>query len=66
MKMCSGITRGRLLNGEVYVQRFQKLILSAFIYRLVHEDFSSNVGTNAVAYSQLIKHAHFPCLNEGS
>ena len=24
--MCSGITRGRVLNGELYVQRFQKLI----------------------------------------
>ena len=24
--MCSGITRGRVLNGEPYAQRFQKFI----------------------------------------
>ena len=24
--ICSGITRGRMLNGELYAQRFQKLI----------------------------------------
>ena len=24
--MCSGITRGRVFNGELYAQRFQKLI----------------------------------------
>ena len=24
--MCSGITRGRVLNGELYAQRFQTLI----------------------------------------
>ena len=24
--MCSGITCGRVLNGELYVQRFEKLI----------------------------------------
>ena len=26
IKICSGITRGRVLNGELYVQRLQKLI----------------------------------------
>ena len=25
-QICSGITRGRLLNGELYAQRLQKLI----------------------------------------
>ena len=24
--MCSGITRGRVLNGELYTQRLQKLV----------------------------------------
>ena len=26
IQICSGITRGRVLNGELYAQRFQKLI----------------------------------------
>ena len=26
IQMCSGITRGRVLSGELYAQRFQKLI----------------------------------------
>ena len=30
--MCSGNTRGRVLNGELYAQRFQKLI-----YRLLFD-----------------------------
>ena len=26
IQLCSGIMRGRVLNGELYAQRFQKLI----------------------------------------
>ena len=26
IQICSGITRGRVLNGEIYAQRLQKLI----------------------------------------
>ena len=26
IKLCSGITHGRVLNGELYAQRIQKLI----------------------------------------
>ena len=26
IQICSGITRGRVLNGELYAQRLQKLI----------------------------------------
>ena len=49
--MYSGITRGRVLNGELCAQRLQKLILSVFIYRLFHEDishedFSRTIGAN--------------------
>ena len=36
---------------DTFVQRFH-VNLSAFIYGLFHEDFSSIVGTNTVAYSQ--------------
>ena len=45
MQMCSGITRGRVLNGELYAQRFQKLIyLHLYMF---HEDFSSIIGINS-------------------
>ena len=39
----AGITRGRVLNGELYAQKLQ-VNLSSFVYRLFHEDFSSLVG----------------------
>ena len=43
IQICSGITSGiyRVLNGELYAQRLQKVNSSAFAYRLFHEDFSS-------------------------
>ena len=42
---CSGITSGRVLNGELYTQRFFTSVytLSAFAYNLFHEGFSSVV-----------------------
>ena len=43
--MCSGITRGRMLNRELYAQTIQKLIH----LHLFHEDFSAITGTNTVA-----------------
>ena len=46
VQVCSRITRGRVLNGGLYVQRLQKLNLSAFIYGLIHGDFSPILGTN--------------------
>ena len=46
IQMCSGITRGRVLDGELYAQRFQ--MLSALTYRLFHEDVSSIIGTKTV------------------
>ena len=39
IQIYSGITRGRVLNGELSAQRLQKLI-HLFVYRLFHEDFS--------------------------
>ena len=38
--MCSGITRGRVLSGELYAHMISQVNLSAFIYRLFHKDFS--------------------------
>ena len=47
IQIYSGTTRGRVLNGELYAQRLQKLIyLYLFIYRLFYEDFSPIIGTN--------------------
>ena len=34
VQICSGITNGRVLTGELYTQRFH-VDLSAFIYRTV-------------------------------
>ena len=44
--MCSGITRGPVLKGELYAQRLQNS--SAFIHTMFHEDFFSIVRTNTV------------------
>ena len=46
IQICSGITCGRVLSGELYAQRLQEVNLSAFVYRLFHEDFSPIMGTN--------------------
>ena len=46
--MCSGTTRGRVLNGEFYAQRFQKLIYLHLFTDCFHEEFSSIIVTNTV------------------
>ena len=40
IQIYSGITRGKVLNGELYTQGFTEVNLSIFVYRLFHEDFS--------------------------
>ena len=53
--LCSGITCGRVLNGELCAQRFQKLLYLHLFTELFHEDLSSvirkytvlsSIGTN--------------------
>ena len=39
VQLCSGITGGTVLNGELYIDRFQKLIYLHNIYGTFHEDF---------------------------
>ena len=46
--MCSVVTHDRVLNGEHYAQRFQKLIYLHLFADLFHEDFTSNIRTNTV------------------
>ena len=53
--MCSGITRGRMLNGELYAQRLQKLIYLHLSAELFHEDLSSIVRANTLV---LLSHPH--------
>ena len=39
--MYSGITSGRVLDGELLYTKILEVHLFAFAYRLFHEDFSS-------------------------
>ena len=39
--MYSGITSGRVLDGELLCTKILEVNLFAFAYRLFHEDFSS-------------------------
>ena len=38
--MCSGITSGRVLDGELLYTNILEVNLFAFAYRLFHRDFS--------------------------
>ena len=55
----SGITSGRVLNGELLYTKILKVNLFAFVYRLFHEDFSSILGTFALV---LIHFSSFICI----
>ena len=43
--MYSGITSGRVLNGELLYTKILEVSLFAFAYRLFHRDFSPLDGT---------------------
>ena len=51
--MYSGITRGRVLNEELYAQKISEVNLSAFIWRLFHEDIPS-IGRTNTAFVPII------------
>ena len=44
VQICSEITTGRVVNGEFYAHRLQKLNSSAFANMVLHENFSSIRG----------------------
>ena len=48
IQIYSGITCGRVLNGELNAQKIAEVNLSVFVYRLFYEDFSPIIGTNFV------------------
>ena len=50
--MYSGITSGRVLNGELLHTKILEVNLFAFAYRLFHEDFSSIIGDFNVWYQK--------------
>ena len=45
--MYSGITSGRVLDGELLYTKILEVNLFAFAYRLFHEDFSSIDGATS-------------------
>ena len=45
IQIYSGITSGRVLNGELLYTKILEVNLFAFAYRLFHEDFSAINGT---------------------
>ena len=46
--MYSGITSGRVLDGELLYTKILEVILLTFVYRLFHEDFSSINGVRLI------------------
>ena len=51
IQICSLITRGRVLNGELCTRRFLEVNLFAFAYRLFHEVFSPRRGATLLLWS---------------
>ena len=49
--MYSGITSGRVLNGELLYTKILKVNLFAFAYRLFRRDFSPLDGTYCMQYA---------------
>ena len=52
--MYSGITSGRVLNGELLHAKILEVNLFAFAYRLFHEDFSSIIGVFCELCQQIL------------
>ena len=57
--MYSGITSGRVLNGELLYTKILEVNLFAFAYRQFHRDFSPINGTYCMG-----THSFFPALYE--
>ena len=54
--MYSGITSGRVLNGELLYTKILEVNLFAFAYRLFHEDFSSIIGDFCIhTYTEVLE-----------
>ena len=51
IQICSGITRGRVLNGELYEQRLQKLI---YLYLSTDCFMKTSLQSTAPSRNQLL------------
>ena len=51
--MCSGITSGRVLDGELLYTKILEVNLFAFAYRLFHKDFSPINGQCPVDWREI-------------
>ena len=64
--MYSGITSGRVLNGELLYTKILEVNLFAFAYRLFRRDFSPLDGTYCMGtHSFLQPYIHFVLIWEG-
>ena len=64
--MYSGITSGRVLNGELLCTKILEVNLFAFAYRLFRRDFSPLEGTYCMGtHSFLQPYIHFLLIWEG-
>ena len=52
--MYSGITSGRVLNGELLYTKILEVNLFAFAYRLFRRDFSHSTGHTAYSMSRRV------------
>ena len=66
--MYSGITSGRVLNGELLYTKILEVNLFAFAYRLFRRDFSPLDGTYCMGthsflqpYNKAAKRNEYPC-----
>ena len=64
--MYSGITSGRVLNGELLYTKILEVNLFAFAYRLFRRDFSPLDGTYCICNMQGNKMQYVPSSGEKS
>ena len=58
IQIYSGITSGRVLNGELFYTKILEVNLFAFAYRLFHEDFSPINGVLPILETLCIFQPH--------
>ena len=58
IQIYSGITRGRMLNDELYTQRLQKLIYLYLSYWLFREDSLHSDNLTSVIFVYFISHKY--------
>ena len=54
IQICSGITSGSVLDGELLYTMILEVNLFAFTYRLFHADFSSIIGALKINFKSIL------------